>query len=47
MARWMKKTSPKVNEKTRLVAVGLASNALGTVNNVKAARELSIRRVRY
>jgi cysteine desulfurase family protein (TIGR01976 family) len=31
----------KINEKTRVVAVGLASNALGTVNNVKLARELS------
>jgi cysteine desulfurase family protein (TIGR01976 family) len=31
----------KVNERTRLVAVGLASNALGTVNNIKLARELS------
>lgn len=31
----------KVNEKTRIVAVGLASNALGTVNNVKLARELA------
>ncbi|HZY82021.1 MAG TPA: cysteine desulfurase-like protein [Cyclobacteriaceae bacterium] len=31
----------KVNEKTRLIAVGLASNALGTVNNVQLARELA------
>jgi cysteine desulfurase family protein (TIGR01976 family) len=31
----------KVNEKTKLVAVGLASNALGTVNNVRLARELA------
>lgn len=31
----------KVNEKTRLIAVGLASNALGTVNNVRLARELA------
>lgn len=31
----------KVNERTRLIAVGLASNALGTVNNVKLARELA------
>lgn len=31
----------KVNEKTRLIAVGLASNALGTVNNVTLARELA------
>ena len=31
----------KMNERTRLVAMGLASNAIGTVNNVKIARELS------
>ena len=31
----------KVNERTRLVAVGMASNALGTVNNVARARELA------
>lgn len=31
----------KINEKTRLVAVGLASNALGTVNNIKLIRQLS------
>lgn len=31
----------KVNEKTRVIAVGLASNALGTCNNVKLARELA------
>jgi cysteine desulfurase family protein (TIGR01976 family) len=31
----------KVNEKTRVIAMGLASNALGTVNNVKFARELA------
>lgn len=31
----------KVNERTRVVAVGLASNALGTVNNVQLARELA------
>lgn len=31
----------KVNERTRVVAVGLASNALGTVNNVRLARELA------
>lgn len=31
----------KVNEKTRVVAVGLASNALGTVNNIPLARELA------
>jgi cysteine desulfurase family protein (TIGR01976 family) len=33
----------KVNERTRVLAMGLASNALGTVNNVKLARELSYR----
>ncbi|HKV12478.1 MAG TPA: cysteine desulfurase-like protein [Thermoanaerobaculia bacterium] len=32
-----------INERTRLVAVGLASNALGTVNDVARARELSSR----
>lgn len=31
----------KVNEKTRLIAIGLASNALGTVNNITLARELA------
>lgn len=31
----------KINERTRLVAMGLASNAIGTVNNVQKARELS------
>jgi cysteine desulfurase family protein (TIGR01976 family) len=31
----------KVTERTRVIAVGLASNALGTVNNVKLARELA------
>jgi cysteine desulfurase family protein (TIGR01976 family) len=31
----------KIGSKTRLVAMGLASNALGTVNNVAVARELS------
>jgi cysteine desulfurase family protein (TIGR01976 family) len=31
----------KVNERTRVMAVGLASNALGTVNNVRLARELA------
>ena len=31
----------KINEHTRLVAVGLASNALGTVNNIKLIRQLS------
>lgn len=31
----------KINERTRLVAMGLASNALGTVNNVRRARELT------
>jgi cysteine desulfurase family protein (TIGR01976 family) len=33
----------KVNERTRLIAVGLASNALGTVNNIQYARELAYR----
>lgn len=33
----------KLNERTRLVAMGLASNAIGTVNNVKLARELTYR----
>lgn len=31
----------KINEKTRLVAMGLASNALGTVNNVNLIRQLT------
>jgi cysteine desulfurase family protein (TIGR01976 family) len=31
----------KVTERTRLIAVGMASNALGTVNNVQLARELA------
>ena len=31
----------KINERTRLVAMGLASNALGTLNNVKLARQLT------
>ena len=31
----------KINEKTRLVALGLASNALGTVNNVRLIRQLT------
>ncbi len=33
----------KVNERTRVIAVGMASNALGTVNDLKAARELAYR----
>jgi cysteine desulfurase family protein (TIGR01976 family) len=33
----------KINERTRVLAMGLASNALGTVNDVKRARELSYR----
>jgi len=33
----------KINERTRLVAMGMASNALGTVNDVKFARELTYR----
>ena len=31
----------KINRRTRLLALGLASNALGTVNNVALARELT------
>jgi len=31
----------KINENTRLVAMGMSSNALGTVNNFKLARELT------
>jgi cysteine desulfurase family protein (TIGR01976 family) len=31
----------KVNENTRLIAMGMASNALGTVNNVKLGRKLA------
>ena len=31
----------KVNENTRLIAMGMASNALGTVNNVKFGRKLA------
>ncbi|MCL5031194.1 MAG: cysteine desulfurase-like protein [Bacteroidetes bacterium] len=31
----------KINERTRLVAMGLSSNALGTVNNVKLVRQLT------
>ncbi|MEO8765677.1 MAG: cysteine desulfurase-like protein [Ginsengibacter sp.] len=33
----------KINENTRLVAMGMASNALGTVNDVKKVRELTYR----
>ncbi|HEX5025461.1 MAG TPA: cysteine desulfurase-like protein [Agriterribacter sp.] len=33
----------KINERTRLVAMGMASNALGTVNNVQLARKLTHR----
>lgn len=33
----------KINENTRLVAMGMASNALGTVNDVKLARQLTYR----
>jgi len=32
--------SKKINENTRLVAMGMASNALGTVNDVKQVRQL-------
>ncbi len=31
----------KINEKTRLVAMGMASNALGTVNDVKKVRQMT------
>ncbi len=31
----------KIGSKTRLLAIGLASNALGTVNNIAVARELT------
>jgi cysteine desulfurase family protein (TIGR01976 family) len=31
----------KVNEKTRVIAMGIASNALGTVNDVKFARNIA------
>ena len=31
----------KINERTRLVAVGMSSNALGTVNNIKFIRQLA------
>ncbi len=31
----------KINERTRLIAVGLASNALGTVNNINLIRQLA------
>jgi cysteine desulfurase family protein (TIGR01976 family) len=31
----------KINEKTRLVAIGWASNAFGTVNDIKKVRELT------
>ncbi|MBS1600389.1 MAG: cysteine desulfurase-like protein [Bacteroidetes bacterium] len=33
--------SAKINERTRLVAMGMASNALGTVNDVQFARALT------
>ncbi|HEY5824332.1 MAG TPA: cysteine desulfurase-like protein [Cyclobacteriaceae bacterium] len=33
----------KANERTRVIAMGMASNALGTVNNVKLGRELAYR----
>jgi selenocysteine lyase/cysteine desulfurase len=33
--------SSKINEQTRLVAMGMASNALGTVNDVKLVRQLT------
>jgi cysteine desulfurase family protein (TIGR01976 family) len=31
----------KINERTRLVAIGMASNALGTVNDIQLARKLA------
>ncbi len=31
----------KINERTRLVAIGMSSNALGTVNNIKLIRQLT------
>ncbi len=31
----------KINENTRVVAVGMAANSIGTVNDIKKARELS------
>ena len=31
----------KIGSKTRLLAIGMASNALGTVNNIRLARELT------
>ena len=38
----MRKTSgQKINERTRLLAMGMASNAFGTVNNVSLARTLT------
>ena len=33
----------KINERTRLVAMGMASNAIGTVNDVKKVRQLTYR----
>lgn len=33
----------KINDRTRLLAIGMSSNALGTVNDLKKARELSYR----
>ncbi len=33
----------KINKRTRLLAMGLASNALGTVNNAARARELTVK----
>ena len=33
----------KLNDRTRLMAMGMASNAIGTVNDVKVARELTYR----
>ncbi len=33
----------KINENTRVVAVGMAANSIGTVNDIKKARELAYR----
>jgi cysteine desulfurase family protein (TIGR01976 family) len=35
--------SSKINERTRLVAMGMASNAIGTVNDIKFVRQLTYR----
>ncbi|MFN8340594.1 MAG: cysteine desulfurase-like protein [Cyclobacteriaceae bacterium] len=33
----------KINDRTRLVAMGISSNFIGTINNIKLARELTYR----